>query len=373
MDAFDPTFLKWDSIQKLKYRAKAGISAAERELNYRLEDRLELPLPGIRGETLYLTGYGALRKRADDLIIMLQKLPNRRGVQDIILLDAWSSATIEGARTTVEQVRRSFSDPKTKDDRMVINGITAANYAYSHLITERNIRKLWEMVVDGVCDNAGCRGYLYRDGDVYIGSETQRIHVPASYESIPDYMSKWFAYVGEKGDDLLIRSFVAHFYFVYIHPFCDGNGRLTRILNASCLYHGGYKKVKSLSITGAINRRLHGYYNTLEESENIMVDGDVRWLDLSPFVAYMMDVFEGAVIDGALAKNVLTDRERRILDRMNQIGIHAEITARKAAGMLEVSEASARGTLNALVQKGYLVVNTSQLPFIYRLQQHITE
>ena len=71
MDAFDPTFLKWDSIQKLKYRAKAGISAAERELNYRLEDRLELPLPGIRGETLYLTGYGALRKRADDLIIMV--------------------------------------------------------------------------------------------------------------------------------------------------------------------------------------------------------------------------------------------------------------------------------------------------------------
>ena len=373
MDAFDPTSLKWDPIQKLKYRAKAGISQADRELQYRLEDRLELPLPGIRGEKLYLTGYGALQKRADDLITMFQKLPSRRGIQDVILLDAWSSATIEGARTTVEQVRRSFDNPKTKDDRMVVNGIAAANYAYTHLITERNIRKLWEMVVDGVCDNDACKGTQYRDGDVYIGSETQRIHVPASYESIPDYMSKWFAYVGEKGDDLLIRSFVAHFYFVYIHPFCDGNGRLARICNAAYLYHGGYKKVKTLSITGAINRRLHGYYNTLEESENIMVDGDVRWLDLSPFVAYMMDVFEGAVIDGALAKNVLTDRERRILDRMNQIGIHAEITARKAAGMLEVSESSARGTLNALVQKGYLVVNTSQLPFIYRLQQHITE
>lgn len=46
---------------------------------------------------------------------------------------------------------------------------------------------------------------------------------------------------GETSDHLL-QSFAAHLYFVYVHPFCDGNGRVARILNASHLYHGGYKK-----------------------------------------------------------------------------------------------------------------------------------
>ena len=39
--------LKWDTIQKLKYRANAGISSAQAELNYRLKDRAEIPLPGL--------------------------------------------------------------------------------------------------------------------------------------------------------------------------------------------------------------------------------------------------------------------------------------------------------------------------------------
>ena len=134
----------FDSIQKLKYRANAGIAQAQEELNNRLNDRMELPLPGLHGEILFLTGVISLREKAAELNAMYEKLPTHCGVKDTILLDAWSSATIEGARTTVEKVRNSFENPKTKDDRMVINTIAGANYAYGRPITSRNIRKLWE-------------------------------------------------------------------------------------------------------------------------------------------------------------------------------------------------------------------------------------
>ena len=143
----------WDTIQKLEYRVRANIEGAQQELNMRLTDRMELPLLGLSGEKLYLTGVTALRKKAAELDALYEQLPAHRGMKDTILLDAWSSATIEGARTTVQRVRDHFENPKTKDDRMVVNTIMGSNYAYNHPITENNIRRLWEKIVDGVCEN----------------------------------------------------------------------------------------------------------------------------------------------------------------------------------------------------------------------------
>ena len=363
----------FDTIQKLKYRANAGIAQAQVELSGRLSDRVELPLPGLRGEKLYLTGYSALRQKATELDVMYEKLPAHRGVRDTILLDAWSSATIEGARTTVEKVRRSFENPRTKDDRMVINTIAGSNYAYGRPITSKNIRKLWDKIVDGVCENADHQGKKYRDGMVYIGSADRIIHVPAPAELLPELMDKWFEYREAENEDVLIRSFVAHFYFVYIHPFCDGNGRAARILNASNLYHGGYKKMKSLPLASAINEELGGYYSSLSDSEIVLNGIEDGWLDLSPFVSYMLDAFERCLINASLAKNTLSEAERRLLERMNKVGIHAEITTKKAAGILQRSEDATRTVLNKLVHKGYLTVDTSSVPFVYRLEQHIPE
>ena len=363
----------WDTIQKLEYRARANIEGAQQELNMRLTDRMELPLLGLSGEKLYLTGVTALRKKAAELDALYDQLPAHRGVKDTILLDAWSSATIEGARTTVQRVRDHYENPKTKDDRMVINTIAGSNYAYNHPITENNIRRLWEKIVDGVCENEEHRGKLYRDGMVYVGSGDRVIHVPAQAEQLPELMAQWFAYREADNSDLLIRSFVAHFYFVYLHPFCDGNGRAARILNASQLYHGGYRKMKNLPLSSAINNQLSGYYGSLADSETVLNGIDDRWLDLSPFVSYMLDAFERCLIDAALAANNLTKAEKKLLERMNHAGIHAEITTKKAAGILQMSDSGTRAVLNGLVNKGYLTVEKDGIPYVYRLHQHIPE
>lgn len=379
LSGVDRNSFRWDTIQKLTYRANAGIPGAQAELNYRLHDCVALPLPGLNGETLCLTGYTALHQKAEELNTFYEKVPVHHGHKEIILLDAWSSATIEGARTTVEQVKQSFIDPKTKDDRMVVNAIAGCNYAYGRPITDKNIRTLWNKVVDGVCENEGHKGAKYRSGMVFIGSADRLIHEPAIPEQIPELMAKLFAYCETDTDNLLIRSFVAHFYFVYVHPFCDGNGRTARILNASQLYHGGYKKMKALPLANSINHQLRGYYNTLSDAETVQngaVFSDATaagWLDLSPFVFYMLDVFERCLTDAALAKNRLSESEQRLLRRMNKAGFHAEITTKKAAEILQRSESVARAVLKGLTVKGYLSVDTSKTPFIYRLQQHFVE
>lgn len=360
----------WDTIEKLEYRVRANLPGAKEELETRMTDRLELPLPGLRGEKLYLTGITQLRSKATELEILYQQLPEHRGVRDNILLDAWSSATIEGARTTVAKVRQSFDDPKSKDDRMVINTVTASNYAYRYPITLKNIRRLWNRVVDGVCENEAQKGKLYREGMVYIGSGSRIVHTPAAPEELPELMELLFAFRVGEGDPV-IRSFAAHFYFVYIHPFCDGNGRTARILNASQLYHGGYKKMKNLPLSKAINDQLGSYYSSLTDSEKALDQDSGKWLDISPFVSYMLDAFERCLIDAVLSENELTPDESKVLERMNKVGLHAEITVAKAAKILDRSEKATRRVLNSLAQKGYLTVDTAHTRHIYKLHQHM--
>ena len=361
-----------DTIQKLEYHVRANIPGAKDELHRRLTDRVKLPLCGLNGESLYLTGMSELRNKVSKLDTFYAQLPAHRGVKDTILLDAWSSATIEGARTTVQQVRDHFKNPKTKDDRMVINTIAGCNYAYSRPITARNIRTLWEKVVEGVCDNDAYRGTLYRDGMVYIGSGTRIVHTPARAEQLPELMDQWFSFREEETGDLLIRSFVSHFYFVYLHPFCDGNGRTARILNASQLYHGGYKKMKSLPLSSAINKHLSGYYSSLEDSEIVLNGTESKWLDLTPFVSYMLDAFERCMMDAALSVNVLSEKESKRLERKRKAGIHEVVTVKKVPAILRLSENGTRSVLEKLVKKGYLTVNKDKVPYIYRFEQHIS-
>ena len=128
--------------------------------------------------------------------------------------------------------------------------------------------------------------------------------------------------------------------------------------------------MKNLPLANAINNQLSGYYSSLSDSEAVLNGIEKGWLDLSPFVSYMLDAFKRCLVDAALSRNVLSKAERRLLERMNKVGIHAEITTKKAAGILERSESAARTVLNSLVKKGYLIVDTSSSPFIYRLQQH---
>lgn len=272
----------------------------------------------------------------------------------VILLDAHSSATIEGAHTTVERMKKCLQDPVTKDEIMVANTYKACMYAYNHQIEETNIRELWDIIVNDVCENRDCAGTLYRDGMVYVGDETKTEHRPAEVEDIPKLMENLFSFERSFELDPLIKSFVFHFYFVYIHPFCDGNGRTARTINSSQLYFAGFPKVRSIAIATAISRNLSGYYKSIRDSE-IVIDKKKKngWLDLSPFVDYMQTVFEESMINAGLANIPLYDVQRRILDRMNQVGNNAEITVKKAMKITKLTENATRNALNTCFRERF--------------------
>lgn len=344
---YEPTF-------KLKIKADAGIEKAKQELKYREQKKMLLPLKGIRGEFVYLVVTDEILSSVKSVQAVYQKVTKKNKVQDMILLDAYHSATIEGARTTVDHVKKAFSKPDTKDDKMVVNTVKGSDYAYQNWIDGKNIRTLWEIVVDGVCENESKAGTIYRDGMVYIGSNTRIVHVPAEPEKIGELMKQLFLFSESVELEEILKAFVLHFYFVYVHPFCDGNGRTARILTSSYLYHHGYEKMMYLPLSRTVNENLSGYYSSITDSEWRYEEQGKSYLDITPFVSYMLEMFEKCVITSILEENELNANQKLLLSKMKKRGAGAEITIKNAQKILRISESETAEALQSLLEMGYL-------------------
>ncbi len=291
--------MSYETYEKLEYKRRAGLTSAEHELKYRKNHKTHLDLPGIDEAQICYVPTIDIEEKLVEIETLYAKLKGKQPAQSLILIDAFHSATIEGARTTVEHVKKAFANPSNKSDRMVINTVNALERAYAEGVTERNIRSIWETLTQDVCENEAVKGNKYRDGMVFIGSDTDIIHTPAKPELIDRLMSKLFAWTETSTLNKWIVAGVIHFYFAYVHPFCDGNGRMARIWVQSYLYQSDYKKMKYIPIARSINKELGGYYRSFQESEKIHANGS-KWIDIT----FFLDYFLGAVSDCILEVSI---------------------------------------------------------------------
>ena len=70
---------------------------------------------------------------------------------------------------------------------------------------------------------------------------------------------------------------------------------MARILTQSYLKYKGMDKIKYLPLSRVINNRLSGYYALLKEAELMQANGE-RWIDITPFLDYMLSVIEECMI-----------------------------------------------------------------------------
>ena len=122
------------------------------------------------------------------------------------------------------------------------------------------------------------------------GTKTVRFEPVPAWET-PDAMNRLCdafneAINGQEADPLiLIPMFVLD--FLCIHPFSDGNGRMSRLLTLLLLYRAGYFVGKYISIEKLISDTKETYYEVLQESSHGWHDGEN---DYAPFVSYMLGV-----------------------------------------------------------------------------------
>jgi len=174
--------------------------------------------------------------------------------------DAFHSLSIEGYRVTpelVEKVARGNWDPEeSAEDRQQKDAMAARGYYQAFQVVKNSVRSILEGEISGeVVDKEHGNWYRelfapgvatglikasdlagYRNGPVFIKGSR---HTPPGHESVRDTMPVLFDLLKEE-PEVSVRVVLGHFFFVYIHPYFDGNGRMARFLMNAMLASGNY-------------------------------------------------------------------------------------------------------------------------------------
>lgn len=152
---------------------------------------------------------------------------------------------------------------------------------------------------------------------------------------------------------LLIPMFILD--FLCIHPFNDGNGRMSRLLTLLLLYRAGYSVGKYISIEKIIEQSKDTYYEALQNSSNNWHEGTN---DYAPFVQYMLGVLVSAHRDFSSRVQVLSTKSLSKPDRIRGIirGTLGRITkAELIAQCPDISEVTVQRALADMLKNGEII------------------
>ncbi|WP_417692957.1 Fic family protein [Pseudomonas sp.] len=165
--------------------------------------------------------------------------------------------------------------------------------------------------------------------------------------------------------DPLLRAGVAHFWFVTLHPFDDGNGRLTRTLTDLALAQGEAQAIRFYAMSVSILDDRAGYYRILESSQKAT-------LDITDWLTWFLQTLSRSLhkamtqIESVLGKtrfwqahraSALTPEQTKVLNRLldgGERGFEHGISAAQYQTVAKVSKATATRHLAELLEKGCL-------------------
>ncbi|UUY07347.1 Fic family protein [Pseudomonas sp. J452] len=181
-----------------------------------------------------------------------------------------------------------------------------------------------------------------------------------------DSFLHWFASSrSDAGLDPLLRAGIVHFWFVTLHPFDDGNGRLTRTLTDLALAQGEQQAIRFYAMSASILDDRAGYYRILEASQQATPDISA-WLEW--FLRTLLRSLQQALvrIDRLLGKarfwqqhrqQALSAEQAKVLNRLldgGTNGFENGINATQYQAVAKVSKATATRHLTDLLDKGCL-------------------
>lgn len=174
----------------------------------------------------------------------------------------------------------------------------------------------------------------------------------------------WFN--SKKTIDLVLKSAIAHFWFVTIHPFEDGNGRIARAIADMALARSENSPQRFYSMSAQISLERKAYYDILESTQK-------GSLDITPWLEWFLDclgrAFEGAetILVSVLKKTHFWEthdeeqfnaRQRKVLNRLLD-GFDGTLTSSKWATLAKCSQDTATRDIDDLLKRKILTRNSS--------------
>lgn len=198
---------------------------------------------------------------------------------------------IEGVKTTKQEVQTAIASVGKSEEKVRLQSFVRMYFKIKQQeelkINElADLRKLYDhLLVGEIATTDLPDGVLFRNSFVRIGNDLKTVHVPKSSEKQfePDLLN-WIKFVNAKSLPSLMKAFVAHYYFEYIHLFKDGNGRFGRYL--TCVYLGHeLDPLTAIIFSNEVDHERPKYYKAFIEVEEPKNHGEITF-----FVHDMMQI-----------------------------------------------------------------------------------
>lgn len=300
-----------------------------------------------------------------------------KAMAENLTYDVVYSSEIEGIRLNVDEVRSSIARklgienikqtaPSHYIDSVVAVMLDAVNH-YDQLLTKEKICA-WQAAFfpTGFSEGSQIEVGQYRTNEEHIVSGMfgrEKIHyVAPSPGRVDEEMAHFFDWFNNHDNiNSVIRSAIAHFWFVSIHPFEDGNGRLARILSDMLLARADKSEFRFYNISSQINKDKKRYYDILEKAQH--GDGDItEWICwYANTLSLALDEAEN-IVSTILNKSFFWQKassiplSQRQTDMLNLFldGYEAKITSKTWASLAKCSKDTAIRDIQDLVDKEIL-------------------
>lgn len=151
----------------------------------------------------------------------------------------------------------------------------------------------------------------------------EKIHYAAvSVENLENQMQQFLDFYNNSTLHPYIKSAITHLWFVIIHPFEDGNGRLARVLADSILPKPANNYTKFYSLSLIINKERAKYYEILEQTTNLIYNSN---LEINNLINWHLDILEKSfknsidIIETIILKTQFWDNFRNLKLNNKQI------------------------------------------------------
>lgn len=230
---------------------------------------------------------------------------------------------IESSRNSIRKILKGRA-PQNYDENKIYGIKKGLDFISNkdNKITEENIFKLYMLCVGNYLSEEDklLPGNFYRHDEVYVvGSSIS--HQGIDFRLLPEYMTNFVNFINTN-DSIgnIVKSVIIHFYFAYLHPYFDGNGRMSRLIQLWYLLQSDFKSTLMVSFSQLVSKTKNMYYKTFEDIENNEKISGV--IDVTPFILYFnKNVFnklqdqknDGDVIkrfQNYLSKGVITLKEK---------------------------------------------------------------
>lgn len=289
---------------------------------------------------------------------MLKDIPGagiKQFLTSCLVNEIKSSNDIEGVRSTRKEIRTALMVAPEERPGVRLGGIVGK---YAKIIQEEtfnfstceDLRSLFdEFIADEIRRSDPSLlpdGKLFRASSVDVVSATQKTIHRGLYpeEKIIQYMQTALDILNNPGLPYFNRIAIFHFLFGYIHPFYDGNGRMSRFIT-SCLLAQHLHPTIALQLSVLIKQQRRKYYQLFS-----MTESDINKGDLTPFIIGTLKFIHAAIsyTDSTLRKKLTSYRKYQ--QKISALNLKDQTTMSIYDILLQASIFSDLGATSAEIQ-----------------------